>query len=94
MEVPWSGLAVVVLGVDLGRHGRTEAMMRWSRPRLLLLSYALGALAAGVVLGLATLWADVPGQFIAMGLVGAAVALVSVGVLGLVGLILLHGRRR
>jgi hypothetical protein len=68
--------------------------MRRSRPRVLLLIYALGAIAAGVVLGFATLWAGVPGQLIAMGLVGTAVALVSVGVLGLVGLILLHGRRR
>jgi hypothetical protein len=89
-----TGLTVVVLGVDLGRHGTAEAMMRWSRPRLLLLIYALAAIAAGAVLGLATLWVGVPGQFIAMGLVGTAVALVSVGVLGLVGLILLHGRRR
>jgi hypothetical protein len=43
------------------------------------------------------LWASVPGQFVAMGLVGTAVALMAVGVLGLVGLvglILLHGRRR
>jgi hypothetical protein len=82
MEVTLSGRAAMVLGVDLGRHGRAEAMMGWSRPRLLLLSYALGAIVAGVVLGLATLWAGVPGQFIAMGLVGTAVALVAIGVPG------------
>ena len=68
--------------------------MRRSRPRLLLLIYALAAIAAGVALGLATLWTGVPGQFIAMGLVGTAVALVSVGVLGLIGLVVLHRRRR
>ena len=67
--------------------------MRRSRPRLLLLIYALGAIAAGVALWLATMWAGVPGQFIAMGLVGTAVALVAVGVLALIGLIVLHGRR-
>jgi len=68
--------------------------MRRSRPRLVLLIYALGAIAAGVALGLATLWSGVPGQFIAMGLVGVAVALVAVGVLALIGLLVLHGRRR
>jgi hypothetical protein len=67
--------------------------MRRSRPRLLLLIYALGAIAAGVALWLATMWPGVPGQFIAMGLVGTAVALVAVGVLALIGLIVLHGRR-
>jgi hypothetical protein len=71
-----------------------EELMRRSRRRHLLLIYALAAIAAGVALALATLWAGVPGQFIAMGLVGTAVALVAVGVLGLIGLVVLHGRRR
>ena len=68
--------------------------MRWSRPRRLLLIYALAALAAGAALGLAMMWPGAPGQLLRMGLVGTAVSLVAVGVLALIGLLVLHGRRR
>ena len=68
--------------------------MRWSRPRRLLLVYALAALAAGAALGLAMMWPGAPGHLLRMGLVGTAVSLVAVAVLAMIWLILSHVRRR